>query len=244
VHPPQLLWYGPGDYDQPIYTAFAPTTEEMGEYTFYYTADGSEPTLESPSLPSYSAKNDEALLHIDRSVTVKAFAVNRRGYRSATETFEYRLPKGDAVYAKCEEILAEIIKPEMTDLEKETAIHDYLVLNAAYDAEGFEADTLTDDGYTPYGLLIEGKGVCQAYAETAKLLLNMVGIECAVATGLANGGGEWFGHAWNIVEIDGKRYHLDVTFDDPVPDRKGKVSHEYFNLTDEQIQKDHQWGKS
>ena len=39
-------------------------------------------------------------------------------------------------------------------------------------------------------------------------------------------------HAWNCVTIGGKKYHVDVTADDPVPDMLGTVSRGYFLVSD------------
>lgn len=44
-------------------------------------------------------------------------------------------------------------------------------------------------------------------------------------------------HAWNIVKVDGKTYHLDVTFDMIVKNRLPR--YDYFNLCDDDIRKDH-----
>ena len=44
-------------------------------------------------------------------------------------------------------------------------------------------------------------------------------------------------HAWNIVEIEGKTYHLDVTFDMSLTDKTNR--YDYFNLSDEDIKKEH-----
>ena len=42
-------------------------------------------------------------------------------------------------------------------------------------------------------------------------------------------------HAWNLVQLDGQWYHVDVTWDDPAPDRYGQVLHDYFLVTDQEI---------
>ncbi|MBQ2488177.1 MAG: hypothetical protein II517_07495, partial [Ruminococcus sp.] len=39
-------------------------------------------------------------------------------------------------------------------------------------------------------------------------------------------------HQWNKVKIDGAYYHVDVTWDDPEPDRPGLVRHTFFLLSD------------
>lgn len=143
------------------------------------------------------------------------------------------------VMDKANEILKKIIKKEMTDYEKELAIHDYLVLNCEYDYNNIN-DKIPRASYTIYGLLINGKGVCQAYSEAAKLLLNMVGIECDIVTGTANSEA----HAWNIVKLDNEYYMLDITWDDPYPDEKGRVIYNYFNVTSDKLALDHNWNKN
>ncbi|MEI0738920.1 hypothetical protein VQ056_23700 [Paenibacillus sp. JTLBN-2024] len=50
-------------------------------------------------------------------------------------------------------------------------------------------------------------------------------------------------HAWNLVLLDGKWYHLDTTWDDPAPDRKGEIGFGYYLRTDAQMKKDHAWTK-
>jgi len=144
------------------------------------------------------------------------------------------------VLNKVKDIVSQVIKDSMTDYEKELAIHDYLVLNYKYDYENYKNETIPDQSYTVYGLLINGTGVCQAYAETTELLLNVVGIECEMVIGTSKGES----HGWNIVKLDDEYYMLDVTWDDPVPDEPGKTNYDYFNLTAEQLSLDHTWDSS
>lgn len=136
---------------------------------------------------------------------------------------------------KADQIISSIIKPDMSDIQKEMAIHNYLVLNTKYDYDNYLHDTIPSESYIPYGVLVKGIGVCQGYAGAAKLLLNKVGIECMVVRGQANGGR----HAWNIVKINNKYYNLDTTWDDPAPDIADFVRFKYFNLSDQEISKDH-----
>lgn len=152
---------------------------------------------------------------------------------------------GPVVEAKADEIIAQVIKPGMSDFEKELALHDYVDLNTAYDWKNFLNNTIPDVDGTAYGVLINGTGVCQGFAEAMDLLLNKVGIEDTVIEGTADGYGGNGGHAWNIVKIYGHYYHLDATWDDQ-DDANGKkeILHNYFNLTDGQISKDHQWDTS
>ncbi len=139
---------------------------------------------------------------------------------------------------KAEHIIAQIIKPGMYDYEIELLIHDYIVNHTSYDYDNYLNGTLDKEDYTVYGILINGSGVCEGYARTIKMLLDLKDIESFVVTG--NGNGE--GHAWNIVKIQGDYYQLDATWDDPMP-RNGKniLSHDYFNITDTKMGVSHVW---
>lgn len=46
-------------------------------------------------------------------------------------------------------------------------------------------------------------------------------------------------HAWNIVELDGEFYAMDVTWDDPIGAKEGKFYYDYFNITDQKLSADH-----
>ncbi|MHB8062993.1 MAG: stalk domain-containing protein [Ruminiclostridium sp.] len=145
-----------------------------------------------------------------------------------------------AVLDKVKDIVLKVIKVSMTDYEKELAIHDYLVLNYKYDYDNYKNDTIPDESYTVYGLLIKGTGVCQAYAEATNLLLNSVGIECKMVIGTSKGDS----HGWNVVKLEDEYYMLDVTGDDPAPDKAGQVRYDYFNVTADQLAIDHEWDSS
>ena len=142
---------------------------------------------------------------------------------------------------KMNAILDEIIKPGMTEKEKVKAVHDYMVVNYRYD-ENFEVGLYGTDTYAFHGLLNNGTGVCQAYAELFYLFMSYVDIECIFVGGWADGGTGKYGlHAWNVVYADDGYYHVDVTFDDPVPDSGSKISYDYFLKTDDEMAKDHDW---
>lgn len=127
-----------------------------------------------------------------------------------------------------------VIKPGMTDLDKALALHDYLVLHIAYAYKDYINGSLGGNVYNIYGALQEGKAVCQGYAYAYYILLNNVNIENRMV--VSNN----MNHAWNMLKIDGKWYHVDVTWDDPVWDILGRVRHEYFMLSDAAIkEKEH-----
>ncbi len=143
-----------------------------------------------------------------------------------------------------EEIIKKVIKPGMTELEKEIALHDYIVCNTDYDKENYYNNTIPRESHDPYGVLIKKVGVCDGYAETMNILLSKCGIESSVVIGEGIGDLGWEGHAWNIVKIDGVYYHLDATYNDPITeDGSSYMQHKYFNVSDIQMGIDHKWDR-
>lgn len=141
---------------------------------------------------------------------------------------------------KAVEILCNNVAKSMPNYLKELIIHDYIVDNYQY------STNITDISHTPYSLLVNGDGVCSAYAQSMDILLNMVDIDTLYVTGTATNSSGTENHAWNIVNIDGEYYNVDATWDDPVGysllslDEKYK----YFNVTDAELAADHSWDRS
>lgn len=100
---------------------------------------------------------------------------------------------------------------------KALLLHDAIALLCEYDA----ADN-APYGHTAYGALVGKKAVCEGYSNAYEYLLNMVGIKNELCMS------EQLGHEWNVVYIDGIPYHVDVTFDDPLPNVYGRVLHSNF----------------
>ncbi|MFJ7733285.1 transglutaminase domain-containing protein [Lysinibacillus sp. NPDC097231] len=137
-----------------------------------------------------------------------------------------------AVQKKIDQVLKTIIKPSMTEFEKVKVINDYIVSNATYGTKTKASP------HSAYALLMEGQAVCQGYALTAYKMLEQAGVDTKYVVGYVNGNEE---HAWNLVKVSGKWYHLDTTWNDPLPNRVGASSYDYFLVTDEQLKKDHKW---
>lgn len=142
-------------------------------------------------------------------------------------------PTAKKLYEQVVSIIDTIIEPEMTDYEKELAIHDYIVKNCEY---GY-VDESKEYAYRAYGCLVQKTAVCNGYAEAMTLLLSCTGVENRIITGTA--GGEL--HAWNQVKLDGEWYHIDATWDDPVPDGGYYAGHMYFNVPDDIMDDSHTW---
>ena len=119
-----------------------------------------------------------------------------------------------------------------TKVEKEKAVHDWIILNCEYDEENYYNGSIPWSSFNPEGVFINGRAVCNGYALAFQLCMEILGIESKIIVGTAS----YDYHAWNIVKMDdGCWYHVDVTWDDPLPDRKGRLIYTYFNVTDHYI---------
>lgn len=152
------------------------------------------------------------------------------GYIRVTNFIEYN-SNGDMdskqkfINETIDNILKEIIKPNMNDYEKEKAIRDWIVDNISYD--------YTYSNYYTYEALTKKTVVCNGYAELFYDMAKRAGLHVIKVIGLANNSISIEDHAWNMIEIDGIWYHVDLTWDDAWP-------FHYYNLTDEQIATDHE----
>ncbi|MDT3427611.1 hypothetical protein J2Z22_003174 [Paenibacillus forsythiae] len=164
----------------------------------------------------------------------------RTGSRSAVVSvrLSYRESLQQTAYVneRVKAVLNKIINPGMTGDEKVKAIHDWVVLNLKYDT--------TYTKYTAYEGLKSGSAVCQGYSLLTYKLLKGAGIPNKIVEGTAWQGGSGQAHAWNLVQLNGRWYHLDTTWDDPTPDRAGAVSTDYYLRTDRQMRRDHTWTRA
>ncbi len=151
------------------------------------------------------------------------------------EAISVENPEAKVLYGRVKGIINTVIKQGMTDYEKELAFHDYLVSHCHYSKN--TEQSADSDIYRAYGALVNEDAVCNGYAEALKLLFDCIGIESKMVVGTADG----VDHAWNLVKIGDKWYHLDATWDDPLPDQGKNVMHPYFNVSDEIISANHIW---
>ena len=147
----------------------------------------------------------------------------------------------DATEQKVLELAQTLFAQDMPDYQKAYLIHDWLVDNNFYDMADF--DKLQWENHIAYGTLCEGNGVCQSYAEAARMLCEAAGIPCCYVPGYGtNSSGDTESHAWNCLQLDGEWYLWDATWDDPVTGDGSNVKrYDYFLITSEQMRKDHVW---
>ena len=156
--------------------------------------------------------------------------------------------KDKRILESAESVIGDVIGPEMTDYEKELAVHDWIIEWTDYDKGGFTPiiGRSDPDSSNPYGVLANQKGLCMGYATTFKLFMDMLDIPCIIVVGASSGSRQ--DHAWNMVKLDEDWYCVDATWDDSdtnlLMDAAAvrALNHQYFNVTSDQMMaSDHQW---
>lgn len=152
------------------------------------------------------------------------------------DTGEERERKQQEIVEAVGKAAEQILEDGMSDLEKELAINAYLCEQGEYDDAALEnaeqydfqkTDPEFNDSFTPYGILVNGKGVCASYAGSFKLLADAAGLNCIVTTGYLDGS---LSHAWNRVKINGAWQTVDSTNND-----NDMVANALLNMPDSAI---------
>nr|WP_326183596.1 transglutaminase domain-containing protein [uncultured Oscillibacter sp.] len=141
------------------------------------------------------------------SLTPPAYTMTPAEYKPKKEFYDREIER-----------IAGLVDPEWSDLEQVLFIHDYLAANYEYDT----SYTIHD----AYNFLSQKTGVCESYTRVFIALMQKLGIPVSYVESSNKN------HIWNLVQIGGHWYHVDVTFDDPVNDRLGCARHMYFLRSD------------
>lgn len=137
-----------------------------------------------------------------------------------------------ALQARVEKLIRPATK--LSEMEKLLYIHDFICQNVRYDK------LKKQYSHEIIGPLGHGVGVCEGIAKAVKILCDGLNLWCVIALAENNPEkGVKYRHAWNIVRIDKKYYHLDCTFDNSLGNPE-EIRYDYFLLPDKKIFRDHE----
>lgn len=155
-------------------------------------------------------------------------------YRLAREDTARMLAEMEARTRPLLDALAALPSPE----QRVQAAHNALILNVDY------SDTDDPLESTAAGALVEGKALCGGFALAFKYLMDRLEVPCIVMRGTAASTAERNDvelHAWNVVQLDGRWTHVDVTYDLAATVDKRHPHLAYLGTSDEEIARTHDW---
>ena len=117
----------------------------------------------------------------------------------------YTEEKIDEVNKAIDEIYNTLVSKDKTDTENIRSVHDYIIENVIYD-DDYVAGISNYEANNAYGSLIQGHAVCSGYTDLMEIFLDRMDIPNHKVSNDK--------HVWNLVKIDNKWLHLDLTWDD------------------------------
>lgn len=137
----------------------------------------------------------------------------------------------NSINQRLDQIIKEIITDDMSDKEKITVFHNYIIDNTVYDSNYLETNLndIDNPSHKALGPLFFGKALCGGYADVMAIFLDRLNIPNYRISSSD--------HIWNFVYLDNNWYHLDLTWDDPVTDSGVNMRLDTFLLiTTEQLE--------
>lgn len=136
-------------------------------------------------------------------------------------------------------LLPKIVSNDMSDTQKVTAIHDWIINNCQYDLQ--YKYTQSDHAY---GVFFNKYARCSGYSRAFMMLCQLAGVRAMNVIGQAVGSsGAPEDHMWSRVYADGSWYNVDVTFDDPVTTGKPIRLDTFLLVDDKKLSATHTWDR-
>lgn len=158
-----------------------------------------------------------------------AFSYSNQGSGTILQLYSY-LPENecnlaiDAFSSKVKSIV-QSIPSGLSQFDREEYLFQYLINTCSYDSAAV-ADASRWQAFSAYGAFTTGEVVCEGYSRAMQLLCSYAGLQCVLIRGTSGG----VGHMWNGININGKWYHLDLTWSD-----QSVPVYNYFNVSDQVI---------
>ena len=122
---------------------------------------------------------------------------------------------------KIDELYPKLVSNNADVKDNIKSVHDYIIEHAKYDSRRSNHNVINYKSDTAYGPLFEGYALCGGYTDLMQLFLERMGVKSFRISSEK--------HIWNVVNIEDKWYHLDLTWDDPVvSDGRDYLEHTFF----------------
>lgn len=230
------------------------TSEEMGKLLQEAVEKGIKTISFDYISPKYKIEEIEKYINsldLTDAIYVNSYTYTYSMLSDNTVTkisFKFTTRVADEHRKEAEEVMNSWIKNNINSTDDEYTkvkkIHDFLVDSIDYE---MNSET-TVNGHSVFdvtGALLDRQAVCDGYSKSFNEIAKRVGLETKRVTGDAWNDSYNGSHAWNIVKVNGKWYHVDTTWDDPVSkDGKRRKTYEYFLKSDDYMAQSRTWDRN
>lgn len=178
---------------------------------------------------SYNASTGKGTGYLSRITYTPGVAFSGADSAAVISAYDAALPQVAAQISQNADYNGDGVRD---DAELARGIHDYLCDTLYYDSDSYAGGAYEQSGdyriFCSAGAILPGTVgagvVCEGYAKGFKVLCDQLGIPCALIGGTVTQSGITEGHMWNGVQIGGKWYLVDATWDD----KDTYISYDYF----------------
>ena len=157
--------------------------------------------------------NSFSSINVDISNSSKITVKSKKNYKDDEITY---------IKTYIDTFISTNINGNQSTYDKIKLFHDFIINNTEYD------QTNKNKSHTAYTLITTGKAICGGYSDIMSIYLNTLGIQNYKVTSE--------NHIWNLVNLDGTWYHLDMTWDDPVAsDGKQYLLHNFLLISSNKL---------
>ncbi len=236
--------YIPYSYQDLLNIYYSVINNGWNEFTFYCPDEYSDCLDDVSTISS----DDLILTHLNNyvhpfnSFTNIKTSINTNGEITLKIDYLYTDEEIIEIDKEVDRIIAEIINDKMDNKNQLKTIHDYIINNTRYDTTRNEYEDSEYESNTAFGPLFQGYATCNGYTDLMAIFLTKLGYNnYKIATTPEDLGSETeTGHIWNAIYLDGTWLHIDLTWDDPVPnpdvsDQTDFLLDTYFLVTTEKM---------
>lgn len=224
--------------------------DEMKESYLQFKEDFSTRLTE---LTFYEMENVRVALLLDHPemfwAKLRETNTQRRNYnvnvnKKIKLSYVYTEQEAKEIKSRIEPVYIEIIngaKKKKNTLKKVQYVHDELIKLTTLETEAL----YDNNGRIDQSIVIifdEQKSVCAGYAYGFKFIMDQLDIDAVVIRELVSEGAE-YNHVWNMVNVYGKWYNVDVTYD-KANSSNGNISNKYFLTNNKDFYTNHSMQKN
>lgn len=128
---------------------------------------------------------------------------------------------------KINEIYDKVVDESKSEEQNIKKLHDYIINNTKYNVEEENPKEFTSST-TAIGVLHNNSATCNGYTDTMSIFLDKLGVPNVRISNAT--------HIWNLVYVNDKWLHLDLTWDDPVNSlNQNLLTYDYYLKTNQEL---------
>ena len=220
----------PSNYDDLVSIFYTTLDKGWNEFTFYCDTEYEE-CLEDVAVIS----NDQKFLaeinnfvHPYNSYSTIKTLYDDTGKVTITIDKLYKDDEVDKIDKEIKIWMNEYIRDNMSTKDKIKVMHDAIINKTKYDQVRADTNNSKYDSARIQGVLYDHYAICSGYTDMMAVVLSKLNIPNFKIASEE--------HVWNAVYVDGKWYHLDLTWDDPITTSgRNVLLHDYFLINDNDL---------